>query len=186
MANSAHGGLDSGAVAENGTLEKDLNLQIAKKVEKFIKIFGFACVMTRNDDSVSHSKFNKKRDMQDRLNMMKQYDNSIFVSIHLNKFSQKNCKGAQVLYSPKTADSSGLLAKKIQNSIVSGLQKSNKRTTVRADKGTFLLYNAPIPAVIVECGFLSNPSDLKNLSSEDYQAKIAFCISTAIADFLAK
>ncbi|MDO4743590.1 MAG: N-acetylmuramoyl-L-alanine amidase [bacterium] len=189
---AGHGGFDGGAVADDGTVEKDLNLQIAKKVEKFIKAFGFATVMTRNDDASTDSnegdkiRIRKKNDMHNRLNTMKQYENAVFVSIHLNKFSQEDCHGAQVIYSPRTADSSKLLAEKIQDNIVTNLQKNNKRVVAPGNKDTFLLYNAPIPAVIVECGFLSNDIDLKNLSSEEYQSKIAFCISTAVTDFLAQ
>ena len=118
---AGHGGVDGGAVADDGTVEKDLNLQIAKKVEKFIKAFGFATVMTRNDDASTDSnegdkiRIRKKNDMHNRLNTMKQYENAVFVSIHLNKFSQEDCHGAQVIYSPRTADSSKLLAEKNKN-----------------------------------------------------------------------
>ena len=93
---------------------------------------------------------------------MEKYPQAIFVSIHLNKFTASSAKGAQVFYS-KNNPESFTLGDSIQGNIKKLLQPANERVIKQGTKSTYLLYNARIPAVIVECGFLSNAEDLKKL-----------------------
>ncbi len=187
MANSAHGGYDGGAVASDGTVEKDINLKIAKQTEMFLKLYGFEVIMTREDDvstdsgASSGGAFFKREDLENRLNLMKENPESIFVSIHLNKFTTSAANGSQVFYSRD--DKSKTLGEFIQKSIVANLQPENQRVNKQATSSTFLLYNATVPAVLVECGFLSNKAELERLKSSEYQQKMAFCIMSGILEY---
>ena len=183
---AGHGGFDGGAVASDGTIEKELNLEIALKLDAVLRAIGFKTVLVRNgddsiDDSGSSTHSKKVSDMNNRLEFMKKYSNSIFVSIHMNKYSTSQPHGAQVFFSP-CADSERL-AVCIQSSVSKNVQTDNKRVVKKASKDIYLLYNAVVPAVIAECGFLSNPGDLGNLKDSEYQKKIAFSIATGIIDY---
>ena len=191
MANSAHGGFDGGAVAQDGTIEKDINLNIALSLEKMLKQSGFEVIMTRTEDTSTEDNSGdkipskKKSDLRNRLLLMEKYENAVFVSIHLNKFTTSAASGSQIFYSGNE-DNSKILGELIQNSIISKLQKDNTRVNKKATSSTYILHNATIPAVLVECGFLSNSSDLKLLKNKEYQNKMAFCIYCGILDFFNK
>ncbi len=186
IVDAGHGGFDGGAVAGDGTPEKDINLTIAKNLKGFLELFGFNVIMTRESDISTESdngKKNKKTsDLYNRLQLMNDNKDAIFVSIHLNKFTSSNVNGAQTFYSPKVNESE-MLAKNIHNDIVSMLQPQNTREIKKGTKSIYLLNNATCPAVIVECGFLSNGEDLKKLKDKNYQSMMAFCIFCGIMDY---
>lgn len=185
---AGHGGFDGGAVALDGTVEKDINLKIALTLKSFLKQGGFDVIMTRESDSstdnVESDKIavRKKSDLKNRLELMHEHPEAVFVSIHLNKFTTSAANGSQVFYSPAREESK-ILGEYIQSAVVRLLQPENKRVNKQATSSTYLLYNAEIPAVLVECGFLSNSAELKRLKNEEYQRKIAFCIYCGISDF---
>lgn len=180
---AGHGGEDGGAVAADGTVEKDINLKIAHKTAKFLKILGFTVIMTRETDvSTSDGEvFIKRQDLENRLKLMKEYPDGIFVSIHLNKFTTSAAKGSQVFYSK--IEGSKQLGDAIQKNITEQLQKENKRVNKLTTSSTYLLYNASVPAVLVECGFLSNEAELLRLKDNTYQQKLAFCIAGGISEY---
>ena len=180
---AGHGGEDGGAVANDGTLEKDVNLKIALKVANFLKICGFEVIMTRetDTDTCSGDVFIKREDLENRLNLMKENPESVFVSIHLNKFTTSAARGSQVFYSK--GEASKTLGDYIQKSIIANLQKENKRVNKQATSSTYLLHNALVPAVLVECGFLSNEAELLRLKDDLYQQKLAFCIAGGILEY---
>lgn len=185
---AGHGGFDPGAVAGDGTVEKDINLAIALKLRGFLLASGYNVIMTRETDTgTDYSEFaeikdRKVADMKNRLKLMNSTDNALFISIHLNKFDSEKAKGAQVFYSPNL-DESKLLSDKIQSSILGLLQPENTRVTKKGTKSTFLLYYAECPAVIVECGFLSNPAELELLKNTAYQNKIAFAVACGVFSY---
>lgn len=185
--NASHGGFDGGAVAGDGTVEKDINLNISLTLAKFLKQNGFRVIMTREadvstEDTESPQIASKKRnDLKNRLKLMSDYPDAVFVSIHLNKFTTSSAFGSQVFYSK--SDESAMLADKIQKAIVSLIQPDNTRVNKQATSSTYLLYNATVPAVLVECGFLSNASELALLKQADYQNKMAFSIYTGILEY---
>ena len=121
MANSAHGGEDGGATANDGTVEKEINLKIAKRVAKFLKLYGFEVIMTRDSDAntCTGDTFIKREDMENRLKLMKSYPDGVFISIHLNKFTTSAARGSQVFYSRD--EKSKLLGDFIQKSIINNL-----------------------------------------------------------------
>ena len=183
---AGHGGFDGGAVAEDGTPEKDINLQIAKNLRDFLELFNFHVVMTRTEDVSTESdngKENKKTsDLYNRLLLMKEYDDALFVSVHLNKFTSTNVSGAQTFYS-QNAMGSEQFAQAIHGKIIGMLQPENEREIKRGTKSIYLLRNATCPTVIVECGFLSNKTELEKLKDEKYQTMMAFCIFCGIMDY---
>ncbi len=188
MANSAHGGFDGGAVAPDGTVEKDINLQIATSLSELLALNGYSVIMTRTtdtgteDDLTKPIQTRKVSDLKNRLSLMDRYPNAIFVSIHLNKFTASSAKGAQVFYSQNNPDSY-TLGDSIQGNIRTLLQPENDRVIKQGTKSTYLLYNAKIPAVIVECGFLSNAEELKKLKDDNYKNQIAFATFCGINDY---
>lgn len=180
---AGHGGFDGGASAGD-VLEKDINLKIALFLADHLRLLGYDVILTREDDSATNDEGERIRskkisDMKNRLALMKSYPDAFFVSIHLNKYSDSQPKGTQVFYSQKTTESK-LLAQSIQQTVKELLQSDNHREIKPATRDTYLLYNAPIPAVIVECGFLSNPAELALLKTEEYQKKMAFAVYCGI------
>lgn len=185
---AGHGGFDGGAVANDGTVEKDINLNIALGVSALLKQSGFKVIMTRESDISTDDvetdtiSVRKKSDLKNRLELMEDYPDAVFVSIHLNKFTTSAANGSQVFYSAKRPESK-ILGEYIQKSIVKLLQPENKRVNKQATSSTYILYNATLPAVLVECGFLSNKAELERLKNEEYQRKISFCIFCGILEF---
>ncbi len=155
---------------------------------EFLKSSGYNVIITRSTDTATDNKPNssisarKTSDLKNRLDLMEKNPDAIFVSVHLNKFTSSSANGAQVFYS-KNNDLSIQLGQCIQNSFKNMLQPENNRVVKMGTSSTFLLHRAKIPAVIVECGFLSNLEELKLLKDKEYQTQIAFCIFCGIMDY---
>lgn len=187
---AGHGGFDGGAVANDGTVEKDINLSISMYLQEYLTVFGLQTVMIRETDtSVENDGLNsirekKSSDLHNRMKIMEETDNALFISIHQNKYSIEKYSGTQVFYSPKTSEESSLLAQSIQDSIVNTLQKENNRQIKECGTSVYLMYNAVKPAVLVECGFLSNYEETQKLKTPEYQKKIAFCIAMGIQNYI--
>ena len=186
---AGHGGFDGGAAAVDGTVEKDINLQISLKTANILKLYGFNVIMTRDtdtgteDDESQTIAKRKKSDLSNRLDYMKENPDSIFVSIHLNKFTTSAANGAQVFYT-KNYKEALFLAQSVQKSITKLIQPENTRVVKQGTDSTYLLKNATVPAISVECGFLSNKSDLEKLKTDKYQSQMAFGIVCGILDYL--
>ncbi len=185
---AGHGGFDGGAVADDGTVEKDINLSIANKTAAMLRVHGFEVVMSREsdtgteDDSNSSIPKRKKSDLANRLRLMIDNPDAIFVSIHLNKFTTSAASGAQVFYT-KNYKEAASLASSLQSSITTLIQPQNTRAVKQGTDSTYLLKNATVPAVIVECGFLSNRQELQKLKSDEYQTQMAFAITGGIINY---
>ncbi len=186
---AGHGGFDGGATTDDGTPEKDINLSISLKLKAELINKGVKVIMIREDDSsveddgLSTIRQRKVSDLHNRLNVMKNTDDCIYVSIHQNFFSDKRCKGAQVFYSQNFSEESSALAQYIQNSVVETLQPDNTRLIKPCGTSVYVIYNAVKPAVLVECGFLSNCDEAELLKSNDYQQKMAECIANGIINY---
>lgn len=182
-----HGGEDGGATGKLSTSEKDINLAIALKLESLMKISGFNVVMTRTTDiSISDDldtiRERKISDIHNRLKMIEAQGDCIFISIHQNHFSESRYSGAQMFYSTKNS-SSKELAENIKSRVVELLQPENTRETKPATSSIYLLWNTKVPAVLVECGFLSNESEAAKLSDKVYQQQMAFAIYSGFLDY---
>lgn len=183
---AGHGGEDGGAVA-NGIIEKDINLSITKKLGTLLKSAGFSVKYTRTTDTMLNAegatlRERKISDMKNRLSMFNGSEKNVVISIHQNKFTQEAYSGTQVFYSPNN-ENSAKLSEAIRENIVALLQPDNKRETKKADRGIYLLYNADTPAILVECGFISNAQEAHKLKDNDYQNKIAFAVFSGLLEY---
>ena len=179
-----HGGIDGGAQSKAGTIEKDINLQIALKLRDNLEEKGYKVYMTRDEDEGLYQKGNtvkekKREDLNRRVEMKKETECDIFVSIHQNMFPQSKCYGAQVWYASN--DNSYNLATIVQDSIKESVKDNNKRVAKPAAEAYLILRDkyegAPI---LVECGFLSNPDEEVKLKSDEHQNLIVEGISGGI------
>lgn len=181
-----HGGEDGGAVGITGTKEKDLNLKIALNLKEKLLNSGFNVVLTRENDIMlcdENQKKNKKRtDLKNRVNITEKYSDGILISIHMNFFDDKTQKGAQVFYSANNNDSK-IIAEKLQQEFINTLDKNNKRKIKPSGSEIFLLSRTKIPACLIECGFISNPTEEQLLLKENYQNKITDAITNAIINY---
>ena len=181
-----HGGEDGGTVAEDGTLEKNINLAISLYLRDMLTVWGFPVSMTRQTDISIHSpectstRDMKVSDMRNRLTLYEQMDTVI--AIHQNHFSVSKYSGAQVFYSGNHTCSEQLAAA-IQASVVAHLQPENSRQIKKATDGIYLLSHTQRPAVLVECGFLSNPDERELLKSSAYQQKMAASVFAGFLDY---
>lgn len=182
---SGHGGTDPGKIAADGTLEKDLNLAIALKLQKYLEAADVTVVMTRTTDTglyEENSTSKKAQDMKNRVALMEECNADLVVSIHQNSYSDSSIHGAQVFYYT-TSTSGKLLAETLQKALVDGLDPTNHRQA-KANDNYYLLKKTSCPIVIAECGFLSNPDEAALLKSEGYQDQIAWVLHLGILQYL--
>lgn len=188
---AGHGGEDGGAVGINGIYEKELNLLISEDLCDMLRASGFEVVMTRNSDillydrNVDYKGRKKMLDLAARVKIAENTENCIFISIHMNSFPQEQYHGLQVYYS-KNNEASSLLAEKIQSTVSEYLQKDNTRKIKSASKNIYLLDRITSPAVLVECGFLSNPEECALLCEKEYRQKLTFSLFYSISAFLSE
>lgn len=186
---AGHGGVDGGTSSADGTLEKEINLQIAQKLNGTLQAFGIETVMIRtedvsiHDDSAKTIRQKKISDLKNRLSIINNTDNAIYVSIHQNHYSDSKYSGTQIFYSKNNKDSKKL-AENIRLPVITYLQKNNTREAKQSGSEIYLLNNAQVPAVMVECGFMSNQNETQLLKNENYQSKLAFTIAVGIIDFI--
>ncbi len=178
---AGHGGFDGGAVSPNGVTEQEINLHVTKKVESLAGLFGIPTELTRKDGNAldyeagRSVRENKVADIKARQHICEQIQNPVFISIHLNKFEQSRYFGAQVFYGEKNAQSKAI-AESIQEALKSGIANGNHRVAKPAGDSIYLMRTLTCPALIVECGFLSNPEDEAALVQDTYQTQLAVCI----------
>ena len=179
-----HGGIDGGAKSKAGTIEKDINLQISLKLRDNLEEKGYKVYMTRDEDEGLYQKGNtikekKREDLNRRVEMKKETNCDIFVSIHQNMFPQSKCYGAQVWYASN--ENSYNLATIVQESIKESVKDNNKRVAKPAAEAYLILRDKYEGAsILVECGFLSNPDEESRLKSDEHQNLIVEGISNGI------
>ena len=176
---AGHGGDDPGKIGINNALEKEINLQIAKEIKKYLEKAGITVVMTReNDSSLKNS---KAEDMRERVKIIDESKAKIAVSIHQNSFPSEAEKGAQVFYFSESEE--GVKIAQILQNHLKILDPENKRE-IKENNSYFLLKRTKTPTVIVECGFLSNWADAEKLTETEYQKEIAQVISEGILAYM--
>lgn len=184
---AGHGGEDGGAVSESGVLEKDINISIANDTSALFYLLGFDVTQTRKtdislDNGEDTIRKRKVSDMKKRLEIFNSSKENTIISIHQNKFSESKYHGTQIFYSPNNPKSKQL-ADSIKYSVKGLLQPDNERECKKADSGIYLLNNTNNPAVIVECGFISNGEECKNLLDSQYQKQMAFSITAGFLSY---
>lgn len=178
---AGHGGDDPGKIGINGALEKDLNLEIARKVESLLRLEGIETVLTRTGseglyDAGAENK--KVQDMKRRIEKIEEASPMLAVSIHQNSYPEEYVKGAQVFYYKDSKESENA-AKVMQESLKQRLDPQNHREA-KANASYFLLKKTSSPIIIVECGFLSNQEEAKKLSDPAYQEQVAWAVFMGI------
>lgn len=190
MIDAGHGSPDGGAESADGTLEKDLNLKISSYLQSFLEQSGSHVLLTRADDNgifdenAKKIKQMKRSDIKNRENLMNKSDADIFVSIHMNKFPESKYSGPQVFHAK--SEESKLLAQCVQDKMTELLSPPSVREIKQAGSEIYLLKKAQIPAILVECGFLSNPEELSLLKNEEYQKQVAWSVYCGICDYFSK
>jgi N-acetylmuramoyl-L-alanine amidase len=183
-----HGGVDPGAVSKTGVLEDEINLEIALKLKRLVEQSGGIVVMTREEDKGLYTEKSttlrekKTEDLINRKALIEDAGCQLFVSIHMNSFTNTKHSGAQTFYYDGYIENEKL-ASIIQEELKVVLDKGNRRAAAIRDD-VYLIKELPIPSVLVEAGFLSNPEEEKLLQTEEYQEKIAWAIYVGIMKYL--
>lgn len=181
---AGHGGMDGGGVGVDGTPEKDLNLQIAKKLEKALTENGYRVVMTRTEDISLHDegkttvRSQKNSDLKNRAAIANKEQAGLFVSIHMNKYESPDVRGAQVFY--RKNDPTGAQYAQSLMSELKKLDPDNHRMEKPLPNKNLTFSQLEIPGVLIECGFISNAEELKQLRDETYQQNLVNAIVTGI------
>ena len=187
---AGHGGEDGGAIGVGGILEKDIKLSVTVKTNSVLRFFGYQTLLTRNgdnmtcDEGLSSQRARKVSDIKNRFALLENTDCLCFISIHQNFFGG-NAHGAQIFYSGGNEESK-ILAQTLQDNIRTALQPENSRVIKQATDDIYILYHTKKPAVLAECGFISNSSDAAMLTDEEYQNKLAFVIAESTLKYLAE
>ncbi len=181
---AGHGGFDPGKVGVNGVLEKDINLAIVQKLKILLEDEGFSVYLTRDKDQLLgpiNSDTKKKDDMIARIEMVTELNPFFTVSIHQNSFTDPSANGPQVFYYKESIESA-TMAQVLQEVLNTQLNPVKKRAP-QSNTNYYLLTRTPTPTVIVECGFLSNPTEAELLADESYQDRLAKSIFLGILSY---
>lgn len=181
-----HGGMDGGAVSNNGIVEKNINLSISLKIRDKLKQSGYRVMMTRDTDRGLYTKSGninvmKAEDLTNRCRMKRDSKSDLFISIHQNFFSQSSCQGAQIWYSKNRASSQ--FAHILQENMKKDLGNNNREEKEARGEYKILRCYSNIPSVIVECGFLTNPREERKLITDEYQEKVSDSIVRSINEY---
>lgn len=183
-----HGGVDPGTVGKNNILESEINLEVSLKLKSLLEQSGALVIMTRNDDSGLYTdqsttlREKKREDLKNRRNIIEESQCDIFISIHMNSFTNAKYYGAQTFYNKDSAEGEKLAAA-IQDEFRERLDKDNLRTPTARDD-IYILKEIEMPAVLVEAGFLSNPVEEKLLTEKKYQEKVAWSVFSGIINYI--
>ncbi len=180
-----HGGTDPGKVGINGQLEKDINLEIAKKLKIYLEASDVTVVLTRDQDMGLYSSTDihkKMADMRKRCQLIEEAKPDLVISIHQNSYHEEAIRGGQVFYY-KTSVKGKKLAQILQKRFDYVLGDANKRQA-KANDNYYLLLHVKEPIVIAECGFLSNKEEAGKLETEDYQDRLAWTLHMGIMEYL--
>lgn len=175
---AGHGGIDVGKTGVNGEKEKDINLEISKKIKKFLSDSNVTVKMTREgDERLADS---QREDLKARTDIMNG-GALLAVSIHQNSYRDPAVSGAQVFY--YTDSEEGRTAAGMIQAELNALAPDNEKE-IRANDSYYILKNTRIPTVIVECGFLSSYTEAEKLADDEYQNRIAEAVSEGILQYI--
>ena len=186
VVDAGHGGMDGGGVGIDGIPEKDLNLQIAKQLEKALTDKGYHVVMTRTEDISLHEedkttvRSQKTSDLKNRAMIANREKAGLFVSIHMNKYESPEVKGAQVFFR-KNDPVGAQYAKSIMTELKI-IDSQNHRMEKELPNKNLTFSKLEVPGVLVECGFISNGAELTKLRDAEYQKKLVDAIVTGITN----
>lgn len=179
-----HGGSDPGKVGIQGIKEKDVNLAIARYLKDYLIAEDYTVYMTREtdqglyDESVSNK---KKSDLSNRIQFLQKKKASCMISIHQNSYPDTIQHGAQTFYYEGREEDKNF-AQYVQDSLLA-FDPSNTRQ-IKSNTSYYILKNAQVPSILIECGFLSNPEETANLTDPNYQKQIAYAIAIGTCRYL--
>lgn len=181
---AGHGGEDGGAVSPSGNIESIVNLAVAKRLDAILGLFGTDVVMLRTEDATldtSHASTVRERktsDLHNRVDRVQAVPNATLISIHQNKFDGgSRYHGAQVFFA--STEQSRELAQFTQEILRLSLDPENGRKATKIPDRVYLMSHITCRAILVECGFLSNPEEDALLQTGGYQTKIAAALAGA-------
>ena len=179
-----HGGFDGGAISDDGTKESDLNLSIALKMQQLAELLGQKAVLTRCDDSTrtDFANYSEHEDLVHRTTLINETPGAVLFSIHQNDFPTGQPSGAQVLYS--AYEGSEVLGKLTHANLIHCLDPQNRRVAEPAPKALYITAHASCPAILVECGFMSNNFDVLKLSDAKYQTALSVVMVASLLQYL--
>lgn len=187
IVDAGHGGADGGAVSPSGLPESAVNLDIARRLELILAFFGTDVVMTRTEQALEYSekattiRAKKVEDQKRRLNLINSTPNAVLISIHQNNFPDDDPFGAQVLYAP--TEGSKDFAEYMQQLLITAINPKNRRTASKIPESIMLLNHIKCPAILIECGFLSNPEEERLLRTDSYKLKLATVIAAGYLQY---
>lgn len=174
---AGHGGADGGAVASDSTTESTINLDIALRLEALARFWGVQTVMTRDTEDIDYPAgadtiaAKKVADQYARVGLINGTPGAVLLSIHQNNYPAASPHGIQVFYGPVSGGDA--FAELMQGNLTALLCPDNRRVASPINKNVFLMQKVNCTAVLVECGFLSNPGDLEKLESGTYRLQLA-------------
>ena len=180
---AGHGGEVGGAVSLSGVTESGVNLSITLKLDQLLGFYGVCPILLRETDISLHDpeadtlRKKKVSDLRNRVAAIESVENAVLLSIHQNTFSNAAYHGAQTFY--RAGEESKALAQLMQETLRDGADPENRRTPTKIPDSIYLMKHITCPAVLVECGFLSNPSEEAKLRNDGYQTRLAACMASA-------
>ena len=179
-----HGGIDSGALGADGTKESDINLAIALKLRAMAELYGQENALIRQDDSskCDTEEYSEHRDLECRTQLARAEPNPVYISIHQNDFPTAQASGVQVIYA--AGEGSEELGNITHANILNALYPRSRRVAEPASKRLYILSHLNCPAILVECGFISNPTDLENLKKPGFQTSLATLILGSFLQYM--
>ena len=186
IVDAGHGGVDGGAVSCTGVYESQINLEIAKRLNDFLHLLGIQTVMIRDTDRSVYTEgetiaAKKVSDIKERVRIANTTSQALYLSIHQNHFSDAKYSGAQVFYNSQQG--SRELAEMLQSAMRVTLNPENKRQSKKIS-GVYLMEHINCCGVLIECGFLSNPAEERNLRDPAYQKQLAGVIAVTTSQYL--
>lgn len=180
---AGHGGEDGGAVSITGVPESNINLAVVLRLDQLLGFYGVAPILLRDSDVSIYDpgcetlRQKKVSDLHNRVAIIEGTENAVVISIHQNTFTNPAYHGAQVFF--RAGEESKALAELVQSALRDGVDPGNKRPPTKIPDSVYLMKHITCPAVLVECGFLSNPEEERKLKGKDYQTQLALCIASA-------
>lgn len=178
-----HGGIDGGAIAADGTRESAINLAIAQKMAAVASLYGWKSVLTRESEEsdVTIDKYSEHDNLVKRAETANSVQGAVLISVHQNNYPTAGPTGAVVMYA--ATDGSQQLGETAQNNLLHFADPENRRVASPAPKKLLLTRSVTCPAILAECGFMSNPTEAAKLSTDQYQIKIACALTAAFILF---
>ncbi len=180
-----HGGTDGGAVGDDGTIEKHLNLTIALLLKEKLEEEGIKVILTRqtDEDTDGLTGFHKRQDLEERARIGNESGADAYISIHINASTARKDQGFQAWFG-KGSNDSERLARSLSNAVEKAAICNRIRTVKQVPDTLYIFRTVTIPSVLVECGFISNAADLYQLQQETFRNELCSALSRGVKAYL--